>query len=84
MTKTVLALAAALAVTSSTAALAQQHTYRGHRVLRTAPVQLSDPAPYRVRPWGGEPMSFGAGHAPGAFYEQEQPGYPQSPPGGGP
>lgn len=81
--KTVLALATALAVTSSTAALAQ-HTHRGHRVLRTAPVQLSDPAPYQVRPWGGEPMSFGAGHAPGAFYEQVQPGYPQSPPGGGP
>ena len=35
------------------------------------------------RTFGGEPKSFGAGHLPQAFYDQEQPGYPQSPPGGG-
>lgn len=35
------------------------------------------------RAWGGEPKSYGAGHAPRAFYDQEQPGYPQSPPSGG-
>jgi len=32
------------------------------------------------RTWGGEPKSYGAGHMPEAFYDQEQPGYPQSPP----
>jgi len=32
------------------------------------------------RTWGGEPKSYGAGHMPEAFYNQEQPGYPQSPP----
>jgi hypothetical protein len=35
------------------------------------------------RAWGGEPKSYGAGQMPRAFYDQEQPGYPQSPPGGG-
>ena len=35
------------------------------------------------RAWGGEPKSYGAHHMPQAFYAQEQPGYPQSPPGGG-
>jgi hypothetical protein len=28
-------------------------------------------------------VSYGAGHMPEAFYDQEQPGYPQSPPGTG-
>jgi len=52
---------------------------RGH--LRSAPVRLQNQDTF-----GGtfqEPISHGAGHAPGAFYQQEQPGYPQSPPGGG-
>jgi len=52
---------------------------RGH--LRSAPVRLENQDTF-----GGtfqEPISHGAGHAPGAFYQQEQPGYPQSPPGGG-
>jgi hypothetical protein len=35
------------------------------------------------RTFGGEPKSYGAQHMPEAFYNQEQPGYPQSPPGGG-
>src|ERR1043165_1102809 len=52
---------------------------RGH--LRSAPVRLQNQDTF-----GGtfqEPISHGAGRAPGAFYQQEQPGYPQSPPGGG-
>jgi hypothetical protein len=47
------------------------------RTLRTAPVRLND------QPTFGEPLSYGAGHLPRAFYDQEQAGYPQSPPGGG-
>jgi hypothetical protein len=47
----------------------------GH--LRSAPVRLQDQNTF------GAPISQGAGHAPGAFYQQEQTGYPQSPPGGG-
>jgi hypothetical protein len=39
--------------------------------------------PARYRSWGGEPKTYGAGHEPRAFYYQEQPGYPQSPPEGG-
>jgi hypothetical protein len=49
--------------------------------LRSAPVRLQNQDTF-----GGtfqEPISHGAGRAPGAFYQQEQPGYPQSPPGGG-
>src|SRR5262249_3830929 len=58
--------------------------HRNGRVLRTAPVRLST-APVRLNEGTtfGEPISHGAGHAPRAFYDQEQPGYPQSPPGGG-
>jgi hypothetical protein len=65
--KTLSGLVAALAIMTSTAAYAQH--YEGYR------------GDYRA--WGGEPKSFGAGHMPRAFYDQEQPGYPQSPPGGG-
>ena len=51
---------------------------RNERVLRTAPVRLNDqPTTF------GEPISHGAGRLPRAFYDQEQAGYPQSPPGGG-
>ena len=66
--KTVSGLLAALAIMSSTAAFAQPARYRSYNDYRA---------------WGGEPKSYGAGHMPRAFYDQEQPGYPQSPPGGG-
>ena len=49
--------------------------------LRSAPVRLQN-----QNTFGGtfqEPVSQGAGRAPGAFYQQVQPGYPQSPPSGG-
>ena len=49
--------------------------------LRSAPVRLQNQDTFRGT--FQEPISHGAGHAPGAFYQQEQPGYPQSPPGGG-
>src|ERR1044072_549167 len=52
---------------------------RGH--LRSAPVRLQNQDTF-----GGqfqEPITRGAGQLPGAFYQQEQAGYPQSPPGGG-
>ncbi|HKS64867.1 MAG TPA: hypothetical protein VJT13_24420 [Xanthobacteraceae bacterium] len=49
--------------------------------LRSAPVRLQNQNTFRGT--FQEPISHGAGHAPGAFYQQEQPGYPQSPPGGG-
>jgi hypothetical protein len=70
--KAVLALVSALAATTSTAAFAQH----------VDPTPYSEQQTYRSVP-GGEPKSFGAGHMPRAFYDQEQPGYPQSPPGGG-
>lgn len=68
--KTVSGLVAALAIMTSTAAFAQ-------------PVQQYRPYSYE-RGYNLEPKSYGAGHMPKAFYDQEQPGYPQSPPGGGP
>ena len=71
--KVVFALVSALAVTTSTAAFAQ-------RGVDGAPIR--DPQTYRSVP-GGEPMSYGAGQMPRAFYDQQQSGYPQSPPGGG-
>jgi hypothetical protein len=106
LTKTKIALAAALIVGSASAAMASGEfdpnlanrypaynepvagTFqsapvslerRGH--LRSAPVRLQN-----QNTFGGtfqEPISHGAGRAPGAFYQQEQPGYPQSPPSGG-
>jgi hypothetical protein len=51
----------------------------GH--LRSAPVSLQAPG-FEAQTFG-EPITYGAGHAPRAFYDQQQPGYPQSPPGGG-
>jgi hypothetical protein len=71
--KAVFVLVSALAATTSTAAFAQ-------RGVDGAPIR--DPQAYRSVP-GGEPMSYGAGLMPRAFYDQEQPGYPQSPPSGG-
>lgn len=71
LTKTVTGVVAALAIMTSTAAFAQHAT-------RSNDYRAND-----FRSWGGEPMSYGAGHMPRAFYDQEQPGYPQSPPGGG-
>jgi len=76
MSKTLLALVSVLAVATSTAAFAQ-HAKRTDR-FQQAPASLN----YGGVP-GGEPMSYGAGHMPRAFYDQEQPGYPQSPPSGG-
>jgi hypothetical protein len=80
--KTVFALVSALAVTTSTAAFAQHvdpSPYADQQQqYQSAPAEQD----YRSVP-GGEPKSFGAGAMPRAFYDQEQPGYPQSPPGGG-
>src|SRR5690349_5706887 len=45
--------------------------------LRTAPVALNAQATF------GEPVSRAAGQLPRAFYDQQQAGFPQSPPGGG-
>jgi hypothetical protein len=79
--RAVFALVSALAATTSTAAVAQHvdpTPYAEEQAYRSAPAEQD----YRGVP-GGEPKSFGAGHMPRAFYDQEQPGYPQSPPGGG-
>jgi len=57
--------------------------HRNGRVLRSAPVRLQSQGYVGQGFSGGEPFSYGAGHAPRAFYDQQQPGYPQSPPGGG-
>jgi len=49
---------------------------RNGRALHTAPVRL----------YGGESFTAptqGAGRLPHAFIDQQQPGFPQSPPGGG-
>src|SRR5262249_39417140 len=112
LTKTKIALAAALVVGSASVALADgefdpdlgnrypaydapiaaQGTFNSapvalHRVhLRSAPVRLQAQG-YRAQGFRtgtfGEPTSQGGDHLPGAFYEQEQPGYPQSLPSGG-
>jgi hypothetical protein len=113
LTKTKIALAAALVVGSASVALADGEfdsnlgnrypAYNGgivaqgafnsapvalHRNghLRSAPVRLQAPGYYgqgfRAGTFG-EPTSQGGDHLPGAFYEQEQPGYPQSLPSGG-
>lgn len=105
LNKTVFAFATALAVTASTAALAQHSTrYRHSPAWRSAPAELGGYMPYGGYPawrsapaqlspyrgsltnygvYGAEPQSYGAGRMPEAFYEQQQPGYPQSPPSGG-
>lgn len=104
LTKTKIALAAALMFGSASVALADgefdpnlgnrypayngliaaQSTFQSAPValhrnaqLRTAPVRLNNGATF------GEPASHGAGQLPRAFYDQEQAGFPQSPPGGG-
>ena len=105
MTKTKIALAAALVFGSASVALADGEfdpnlgnrypsyngptaaagafqsapvaLHRNGRVLRTAPVRLNEGTAF------GEPTSRGAGQLPRAFYDQEQAGFPQSPPGGG-
>lgn len=83
MVKTVLGLATALAIASTGTAFAQSqrnvpYPYQ-YRTYQSAPAGLyGDPGPSF-----GEPASQGAGHMPGAFFEQEQPGFPQSPPEGG-
>ena len=105
MTKTKIALAAALVFGSASVALADGEfdpnlgnrypayngaiaapdafqsapvaLHRNGRVLRTAPVRLNEGTAL------GEPVSQGAGQLPRAFRDQEQAGYPQSPPGGG-
>ncbi len=57
--------------------------------LQSAPIALRRNGDTRTRPVRlqapgyGEPGSRGDGRMPRAFYDQEQPGYPQSPPGGG-
>ena len=106
LTRTKIALAAALIVGSASVAMADGEFdpnlgnrypgYNGPAVttfqsapvslerrgqLRSAPVRLQNQNTFRGT--FQEPISHGAGHAPGAFYQQEQPGYPQSPPGGG-
>jgi hypothetical protein len=44
--------------------------------LRTAPVRLQNEGTFTA-------PTQGDGHMPRAFIDQQQPGYPQSPPGGG-
>jgi hypothetical protein len=108
LTKTKIALAAALVVGSASVALADSEfdpnlgnrypAYNGGIVaqgtFQSAPVALHRnghlrSAPVRLQAEGfhaqgfGEPISRGADHLPRAFYDQEQAGYPQSPPGVG-
>ena len=106
LTKTKIALAAAVVVGSASVALADgfdpnlANRYPGYNepvaqgAFRSAPVALHRSghlrsAPVRLQAEGfraqgfGEPISRSSGdHLPGAFYQQEQPGYPQSPPEG--
>ncbi len=72
-------IAQASSSTFNTAPVALRH----NRHLRSAPVRLQDQDTFVAPRTFGEPQSYGAGRAPGAFYQQVQPGYPQSPPGGG-
>ena len=106
LTKTKIALAAALIVGSASAAMAggefdpnpanRYPAYNGPvaSTFQSAPVSLERRGHLRSAPvrlqnqdtFGGtfqEPITRGAGQLPGAFYQQEQAGYPQSPPGGG-
>ena len=74
--KVLLALVSALAVTTSTAALAQHvdpSPYSQHPEYRSAPAD---------RPYGGEPERVGAGDTPRAFDHQDQPRYSLTPPNG--
>jgi hypothetical protein len=114
LTKTKIALAAALIVGSASVALADgefdgslgnrypayngpvaaQGTFYNAPVaargtLQSAPVALRHNGQLRTAPvrlQGGEGFNAptqGAGRLPHAFIDQQQPGYPQSPPGGG-
>lgn len=111
LTKTKIALAAALFAGTASVAVAQDAdpnllnrypSYNGivaaapqatfqtaavklerHRHFREAPVRLQQDRGFQDQGFSRNPTTQGAGHAPGAFYEQEQSGYPQSPPGGG-
>ena len=93
LNKTKLALAAALVAGTASVAMAQgefdpnlANRYPAYDEpaaaagnFRSSAVGLQRPGAFR----GYEPASSGAGHLPGAFHQQQQPGYPQSPPGGG-
>jgi hypothetical protein len=93
-TKTKIVLVAALVLGSASVALAQdadpnllnrypvyngavaaQGAVRAPRTFQSAPVALRRGGALRNAP------TRGAGHLPHAFVEQEQTGYPQSPPG---
>jgi hypothetical protein len=74
--KALLAFVSALAVTTSTAALAQHvdpSPYSQHPEYRSAPAD---------RDYGREPASVGAREMPRAFDRQERPGYSLTPPNG--
>jgi hypothetical protein len=104
LTKTKIAVAAALVLGSASVALAQDAdpnllnrypAYNGavagvsqtQRTFQSAPVALRRGGEMRTAPvrlQGRESFNAptqGAGHLPRAFIEQEQPGFPQSPPG---
>ncbi len=114
LTKTKIALAAALVLGSASVALADgefdpnlgnrypaynsavaaRGTFYNAPVaargpLRSAPAALRRGGELRTAPvrlYGGEIFDAptqGAGHLPHAFIDQQQPGFPQSPPGGG-
>lgn len=104
LTKTKIALAAALVFGSASVALADGefdpnlgNRYPGYNgpvvaqsTFQSAPVALYRngrgelrSAPVRLQNQGFNAPTIGAGHLPRAFIEQEQPGFPQSPPGGG-
>jgi hypothetical protein len=110
LTKTKIALAAALVVGSASVALADGEfdpnlgnrypAYNGAVAARapiaahggaflSAPVALHRNGQLRTAPVRLHSEGFaaaptqGAGHLPRAFIEQQQPGFPQSPPGGG-
>jgi len=72
MTKIKIALAIALVAGSASFGAAQAAS--GH--LRSSQVRLQEQNTYVA------PITHGAGRLPGAFYQQEQAGYPQSPPTG--
>jgi hypothetical protein len=75
--KALFALVPALAVATSTVALAQHvdpSPYSQHPEYRSAPVD---------RDYGGESESVGTSDTPRPFDDQEQPRHPLSPPNGG-
>ena len=68
--RTVSGLLASLAIMTSTAALAEPPYYRTWH-------ENVSPRIFQ------QPIRRDAAQMPRAFYDQQQPGYPQSPPGGG-